>query len=297
MPRRQKKYHYIYKTTNLVNGKYYIGMHSTDNLNDGYIGSGKRLWYSINKYGKENFKCEILEFLPDRVTLKEREKELVNEDVLKDKMCLNIKIGGEGGNLGINGEHLGGDKFKAAHLYWETPENKERLKKRVSENSKRLWKEGKFHNFNYDWTGKKHKEETKIKIGVANSINQKGERNSQYGKPRSEETKKKIKYTQLKRLGIEGNLNRTEREKIKKNNEKIKYTFNGVYFNKYRQNKILEIFGIDISKEINNINELKMILQKYYIDERKSTTNIGDIFNTNNETIRNYLILFGIERR
>ena len=191
-------------------------MHSTDNLNDGYIGSGKRLWYSINKYGKENFKCEILEFLPDRVTLKEREKELVNEDVLKDKMCLNIKIGGEGGNLGINGEHLGGDKFKAAHLYWETPENKERLKKRASENCKRLWKEGKFHNFNYDWTGKKHKEETKIKIGVANSINQKGERNSQYGKPRSEETKKKIKYTQLKRLGIEGNLNRTEREKTKK---------------------------------------------------------------------------------
>ena len=297
MPRKQKKYHYIYKTTNLINGKYYIGMHSTDNLNDGYIGSGKRLWYSINKYGKENFKCEILEFLPDRVTLKEREKELVNEDVLKDKMCLNIKIGGEGGNLGINGEHLGGDKFKAAHLYWETPENRERLKKRASENCKRLWKEGKFHNFNYDWTGKKHKEETKIKIGVANSINQKGERNSQYGKPRSEETKKKIKYTQLKRLGIEGNLNRTEREKIKKNNEKIKYTFNGVYFNKYRQNKILEIFGIDISKEINNINELKMILQKYYIDERKSTTNIGNIFNTNNETIRNYLILFGIERR
>ena len=48
---------------------------------------------------------------------------------------------------------------------------------------------------------------------------------------------------------------------------------------------------------INNINELKMILQKYYIDERKSTTNIGNIFNTNNETIRNYLILFGIERR
>ena len=86
-------------------------------------------------------------------------------------------------------------------------------------------------------------------------------------------------------------------KKIKKNNEKIKYTFNGVYFNKYRQNKILEIFGIDISKEINNINELKMILQKYYIDERKSTTNIGNIFNTNNETIRNYLILFGIERR
>jgi len=43
MPRKQKKYHYIYKTTNILNYKFYIGMHSTDDLDDGYVGSGKRL--------------------------------------------------------------------------------------------------------------------------------------------------------------------------------------------------------------------------------------------------------------
>ena len=97
MAGKQKKYHYIYKTINLINGKYYIGMHSTDNLEDGYIGSGKRLWNSIKIFGKHNFKCEILEMLPDRSSLKERERELVNEDVLKDKMCLNLQPGGGGG--------------------------------------------------------------------------------------------------------------------------------------------------------------------------------------------------------
>ena len=52
------KYHFLYKTTNLINGKYYYGMHSTYKLNDGYLGSGKILRYSIRKYGKENFSIE-----------------------------------------------------------------------------------------------------------------------------------------------------------------------------------------------------------------------------------------------
>lgn len=51
MARKEKQYHFIYKTINIINNKYYIGMHSTDDLNDGYVGSGKRLWYSINKNG------------------------------------------------------------------------------------------------------------------------------------------------------------------------------------------------------------------------------------------------------
>ena len=51
----RRKYHYIYKTTNLINQHYYIGMHSTNNLEDGYIGSGKKLWSQISYHGKENF--------------------------------------------------------------------------------------------------------------------------------------------------------------------------------------------------------------------------------------------------
>lgn len=91
------RYHYIYKTTNLKNGNYYIGMHSTYNLEDGYMGSGVKIKKSIERFGKDNHETIILEYCPSRVKLKNREKEIVNETILKDKNCLNMKEGGDGG--------------------------------------------------------------------------------------------------------------------------------------------------------------------------------------------------------
>jgi hypothetical protein len=97
MPRPQKKYHYIYKTTCKITGKFYVGMHSTDNLDDGYLGSGKILGYSRRKYGDENHVREIIEMLPSREALKAREKEIVNEELLADPLNINLKYGGDGG--------------------------------------------------------------------------------------------------------------------------------------------------------------------------------------------------------
>jgi hypothetical protein len=98
MARKQKKYHYLYKTTNEINGKFYIGIHSTDNLNDGYIGSGKRLWYSLNKYGKENHKKDILEFVNSREILHQKEIDLINE-YKNSNLCMNLSNGGFGFNM------------------------------------------------------------------------------------------------------------------------------------------------------------------------------------------------------
>src|ERR1035437_890617 len=94
MPRQQKKYHYIYKTICLITDRYYIGIHSTDNLEDGYLGSGRRLKYSIKKHGKSNHKKEILELLPDRESLRLCEEKLVTYAEIAKELCMNIAIGG-----------------------------------------------------------------------------------------------------------------------------------------------------------------------------------------------------------
>ena len=106
MARKERKYHYIYKITCLKNNRYYIGMHSTDNLNDGYMGGGNKIKISIRNYGKKLHKKEILEFLESRDSLKNREREIVNESLLKDPMCMNLALGGEGGGKIFSEEHM-----------------------------------------------------------------------------------------------------------------------------------------------------------------------------------------------
>jgi len=179
---QRRKYHYIYKTTCIITNKFYIGMHSTEKLEDGYVGSGKRLWYSINKHGKDNHATEILEFLPDRISLKEREKQIVNEELINEELCMNLQLGGGGGFL--NEEHQ--KKASAGFIYKIKNDKKfaEELSARMSNLIKRSHSLGKLKSGKdiCDWNGRTHNEETKRKIGEANSIKQKGENNSQYGK-------------------------------------------------------------------------------------------------------------------
>ncbi len=92
---KNKTFHYFYKITNLINNKYYYGVHSTDNLNDGYMGSGKRIAIAIKKYGVENFKKEILKYFDSRIDMFEYEHSIVNENILKDPLCYNLAIGGK----------------------------------------------------------------------------------------------------------------------------------------------------------------------------------------------------------
>jgi hypothetical protein len=178
---KSKKYHFIYKTTNLKNGKFYVGMHSTNNLNDGYLGSGKRLKRSIKKYGKENFKIEYLEFFDSRELLVEREKQLVNDDLLKDDTCMNLMNGGGGGFISTENQRIRSIAGGNVHKFRLQYDIEYKIKHiQIFSKIREKWINSGNHNFK-TFLGKTHTEETKKKIGEANSKKQKGIGNSQFG--------------------------------------------------------------------------------------------------------------------
>lgn len=95
----------IYKTTNLVNNKYYIGKHQTSNIHDDYLGSGIALKSAIKKYGRSLFSKEILFVFDNIVDMNAKEIELVNEEVVSSKLTYNRGVGGEGGAHFKNKKH------------------------------------------------------------------------------------------------------------------------------------------------------------------------------------------------
>jgi hypothetical protein len=188
--KENKKYHFTYRTTNLINGRYYLGMHSTNRIDDGYLGSGKRLYYELNKYGRNNFKFEILEQFNSREELVQAEINLITEQDLKNPNCLNLKQGGSGGFTDENRkkarqvtdrvlEEKYGKDFRAivGKQYYENS-SEEQKQERNALISRRL-KEVKFNHATFK--GKKHTEETLNKMKNAKIGHGKGVENSQFG--------------------------------------------------------------------------------------------------------------------
>lgn len=187
MARKERRYHYIYKITCLKNNRYYIGMHSTDNLEDGYFGGGKRIKNSVKKHGKDAHRKEILEFFENRDLLRQREIELVNEELLNDPLCMNLQPGGGGGF--INDDHKKKWIMSGSKAGNESIKNLSKdpdWVKKISSNTKKLWENEDLSKKMIlgleKYRGTKHRLETKIIIGLKNSISQKGEKNSQFGK-------------------------------------------------------------------------------------------------------------------
>jgi hypothetical protein len=90
-------YFIVYKITNTINEKIYIGVHQTADLNDGYMGSGKYLKRAIQKHGVSTFSKEILHIFDNKDDMYAKEAELVTEDFISETNTYNLRAGGIGG--------------------------------------------------------------------------------------------------------------------------------------------------------------------------------------------------------
>lgn len=167
----------IYKTTNNINGKYYIGKHKTLDLDDTYLGSGKILKHAINKHGINNFTREYLFIFDNEEDMNAKEAELVSEEFIKEDTNYNLAPGGKGGfayETSIKGNIVAAKKVKHLHatcdIFRKT--HKKHIEKAVKV-CKEKYPDG-------IWKGKKHTEETKLKMSKSNT-HMKGSNNSNYG--------------------------------------------------------------------------------------------------------------------
>ena len=90
---------YIYETTNIANGRKYIGKKKSPVFDESYLGSGILLQKAIEKYGREKFKTTILKWCETREELNESERLFIEKNnAYKSNDFYNIAAGGEGGN-------------------------------------------------------------------------------------------------------------------------------------------------------------------------------------------------------
>lgn len=174
-----RKYHIVYKTTCKITGRYYFGLHSTDNLDDGYLGSGKRLRRSVLKHGAENHIRETLFECSTRLEAGEREKQLITKELLEDPNCLNCGPGGLGAtDRPATSEETAAKLSKASKGYVRTKEWYEKIVESRKKNATNKHSEETKQILAEKHRGKKLTEEHKKKISEGGK-----------GQVRSEETR------------------------------------------------------------------------------------------------------------
>lgn len=183
--------HYtIYKITNKLNDKYYIGKHQTKNLNDGYMGSGKLICRDIGIYGSGNFQKEILHIFDNEQDMNNKESELVSEFFVARDDTYNLCPGGKGG-WGFNNTKDGQKLREHSYKKWSAAGNKRFLERYESDkdffvahnehlkNISHLGRQKALDNHpNGTFYGKSHSEETKQKMRKPKN---QGIKNSQFG--------------------------------------------------------------------------------------------------------------------
>jgi group I intron endonuclease len=182
----------IYQIINTINSKIYIGKHQTNDIDDGYMGSGKNLKRAIKKYGIENFVKEVVYVFDSEEEMNYKEAELVTEEFCLREDTYNICVGGQGGFSHINlDENFRKNKNKKARRVTdsilkikygvENPSQIDFVKQKLSIKMKERWRDGKISLPPTPFLGKSHSLETKKKMSESKKGKFTGEKNSQYG--------------------------------------------------------------------------------------------------------------------
>jgi group I intron endonuclease len=179
-------FYVIYKITNQIDGKFYIGSHKTKDLNDNYMGSGKYLKRAIEKYGIENFTKEILFVFDTPEQMCAKEAEIVNEDFLVVENTYNLKKGGFGGWDYLNQDKelhstRSAEAAKKMHELHPEVKHKWNLARLTSYRNKLLTNGGAWWEPSNGFRGKEHSSETKKMMSESQIGKHTGEKNSQYG--------------------------------------------------------------------------------------------------------------------
>jgi len=182
-----KKFNFVYVTTNLINGKQYIGDHSTNKIDDGYLGSGRPYFQNaLNEYGKKNFKREILKhFETKEKAFNAQEKYIKKFNTLAPN--------------GYNISPKGGHKFKGSMS--EETKLKIGEKNKIKLKGKKRSEESKQKQSN-TLKGHKISTETRQKIGEANKISLKGYKQTKEHKEKSAKTRTGIHKSEETKLKI-----------------------------------------------------------------------------------------------
>lgn len=169
----------IYKITNIIDHKVYIGKHQTNDLNDSYMGSGKQLKRAQAKHGIKNFKKEILFQFDNEDEMNSKEAELVTEEFCLREDTYNLCPGGKGGWGYVNASEIKCSKeYKRKHR--EAMAKTDNFKNRVlSENGRKKLSEQSKNKKTF--LGKTHTTESKEKISASMANKLVGEKNSQFG--------------------------------------------------------------------------------------------------------------------
>lgn len=267
-------FYIVYKITNLINNKIYIGCHKTKNINDSYMGSGIALKNAQKKHGINNFTKEILSVLDNIDEMFELEKELVNSDFVKRNDTYNLKEGGK------NWDYLSSIKARQKAIENGFLEKSKQRIQWLRENDqewnishgRNISKSLKLYYKSNDspFKGKKHSKETKDIISRKNKISHSGSLNSQFNKVWVSNLELKIAY-RIDSAALE--------EELKKDNiVKMRILNFDKYFNKINikdkkdedlkkidiENKIFYSYLIKIKQENNliSVRELHLFLIK-----------------------------------